>query len=76
MSNNGVRISRRSWEVNITTTRGAYILGIYWTSVNNVRPEEVGMRAIKLFKANDDVSAYDFLAEVNYKYPSLDESVA
>ena len=70
MSNNGVRISRTSWGIDFTTRNYDYCMYIYWTSVNNVNPEEVGMQGISLFKNNDDGGPREFLAELYYQNPS------
>lgn len=72
LSNNGVRISRENWAIDMNTSNGEYRVRIYWTSVNNVRPGEVGMHGISLFKNNDDGGPRDFLAEVYYQNPSSD----
>ena len=63
MSNNGVRISRRSWEVDLTTENNDYRVCVYWTAVNNVNPEEVGLQGISLYKYDDDGGLNEFLAK-------------
>ena len=63
LSNNGVRISRRSWEVDLTTENNDYRVCVYWTAVNNVNPEEVGLQGISLYKYDDDGGLNEFLAK-------------
>ena len=63
MSNNGVRISRTSWGIDFTTRNYDYLVYIYWTSVNNVNPEEVGLQGISLYKYDDDGGLNEFLAK-------------
>ena len=72
LSNNGVRISREGWAVEISTEDRLYRMYISWTSVNNVRPEEVGMQGIRLFEVNENDSENELLVKIHYTYPSSD----
>ena len=63
LSNNGVRISKVDWTVTVITEDDEYYIDIFWTSVNNVNPEEVGLQVITLYKDNDDGGLYEFLAK-------------
>ena len=44
----GKKISQEGFEITVTTSVNSYALGIWWETINNFKPKEVGIRSIGL----------------------------